>query len=226
MAEAVRQVKQASPAEFRDAVRLLPSDKRLIVAIAGSPGAGKSTFADWLADELNADRPGAAAVLPMDGFHFDDLVLNVRGHRPRKGAPHTFDTGGLAATLRRLAADDGGEIAVPVFDRSIEIARAGARIIGPRIRTVVVEGNYLLLDHPDWAPLRAHFDLTAMLDVPEETLRQRLTERWAGFGFSGEALEAKLAGNDLINMRIVLEQSLAPDIRVTFGQPAAGRMAD
>lgn len=199
-------------ADFAEAVRKLPGDRRRIVAVSGAPGSGKSTFADWLAEELCRDGEGSAAVLPMDGFHFDDLVLNARGHRARKGAPHTFDTGGLAATLARLSADDGCEVAVPVFDRAIEIARAGARIIGPRIRTVVIEGNYLLLDDPAWTPLRRFFDLTAMLDVPEETLRRRLTERWVGFGFSGDALEAKLSGNDLINMRIVLEKSVAPDM--------------
>ena len=199
---------------FLDEVLSLPSDRRVVVAIAGSPGAGKSTVAEWLAEAVNAVRPGTAAVLPMDGYHFDDLVLNARGHRPRKGAPHTFDTGGLATTLSRLAADDGSEIAVPVFDRAIEIARAGARIIGPEIRTIIVEGNYLLLDDPNWAPLRRHFDLSAMLDVAEETLRQRLTDRWTGFGFTLEALEEKLSGNDLPNMRTVLENSVAPDRRI------------
>ncbi len=200
--------------EFLHRVLGLAGDRRVIVAIAGSPGSGKSTLADWLVGELDVQRPGTAAVLPMDGFHFDDLVLNARGHRPRKGAPHTFDTGGLASTLARLAADDGTEIAVPVFDRAIEIARAGARIIGPTIRTVVVEGNYLLLDDPAWAPLRRHFDLTAMLDVPEEILRRRLTERWLGFGYDPQALETKLSGNDLPNMRTVLANSVRPDLRI------------
>ncbi len=202
-------------ADFAAAVRALPRDRRRIVAVAGAPGSGKSTFADRLAEELGRGNAPDVAVLPMDGFHFDDLVLNARGHRPRKGAPHTFDTGGLAATLARLSADDGSEVAVPVFDRAIEIARAGARIIGPQIRTVVVEGNYLLLDDTAWAPLRRFFDLTAMLDVPEETLRRRLTERWVGFGYAGDALEAKLSGNDMINVRTVLEKSVEPDMWIT-----------
>ena len=127
----------------------------------------------------------------MDGFHFDDIVLNARGHRPRKGAPHTFDVDGLAATLARLAADDGREVAVPVFDRSIEIARAGARIIGPATRLVVVEGNYLLLDDPAWARLRGHFDATVMLAVPMPVVEARLRRplgrlRARGRGFPGE----------------------------------------
>jgi len=206
--------RQASPEEFLATVLELPADRRRIVAIVGAPGAGKSTFADWLCEAVNERRPGTAAVLPMDGFHFDDMVLEARGHRPRKGAPHTFDTGGLAALLKRLSENHEGEIAVPVFDRAIEIARAGARIIGPEIRTVIFEGNYLLLDDPAWAPLRAYFDLSAMLAVPQEELRRRLTERWIGYGLSGEALTAKLDGNDLLNMKTVLERSVPPDVQI------------
>ena len=199
---------------FVEAVLALPQDRRRIVAVAGSPGSGKSPFADWLCDELQRHRPGEVAVLPMDGFHYDDLILNARGHRPRKGAPHTFDTGGLKIMLDRLARDVEDEVAVPVFDRSIEIARAGARIISRGVRTIIFEGNYLLLDDPRWAPLRGAFDLSAILDVPEAELRRRLTERWTGYGLSGETLSDKLEGNDFPNMRLVLEKSVAPDLRI------------
>ena len=33
----------------------------------------------------------SAAVVPMDGFHYDDAVLTAKGLRQRKGAPETFD---------------------------------------------------------------------------------------------------------------------------------------
>ncbi|MBP7000898.1 nucleoside/nucleotide kinase family protein [Amaricoccus sp.] len=186
---------------------------RRIVGVAGAPGSGKSTFAEALAAALEA-RGVAAAVLPMDGFHFDDMVLNARGHRPRKGAPHTFDVDGLAALLGRLAADDGREVAVPVFDRAIEIARAGARIIGPEVRLVVVEGNYLLLDDPAWARLRDAFDATVFLDVPEPALETRLQARWTGYALTPDEIVAKLEGNDLPNARLVARSSAPADFVV------------
>lgn len=187
---------------------------RRIVAVAGPPGAGKSTFAGRLREALDAPAPGRAALLAMDGFHYDDRVLEARGDRPRKGAPHTFDIDGLGAMLARLKADDGREIAVPVFDRSIEIARAGAAIIPAGARIVVVEGNYLLLDDPAWAPLRAFFDLTVMLQVPRAVLVERLSARWQGYGMSEAAIVEKLDGNDLPNVDRVLTGCVAADFRV------------
>ncbi|WP_179402289.1 nucleoside triphosphate hydrolase [Burkholderia guangdongensis] len=186
---------------------------RRIVAIAGPPGAGKSTFVEPLCAQLNGDAHGFAHLLAMDGFHYDDRVLDARGWRARKGAPHTFDVGGLAAMLDRLRADDGSEIAVPVFDRSIEIARAGADIVPASARLIVVEGNYLLLDDPAWAPLRARFDVTVMLDVPRDVLVERLTARWRGYGMDGAALREKMEGNDLPNVDLVLSHCVPADFR-------------
>ena len=192
---------------------LLAADrgKRLLVAIAGPPGVGKSTTCERLVDRLNAAVPGLAGLLPMDGYHFDDAVLHERGHRPRKGAPHTFDLGGLAAMIRRLKADDGSDIAVPVFDRSIEIARAGGRIISGATKIIVVEGNYLLLDAPGWRDLKPLFDITVTLKADEAVLEARLTERWQGFGLEGQDMITKMEGNDLPNMRLVLRESLPSD---------------
>lgn len=187
-------------------------DTRRLVAIAGAPGAGKSTFAEVLQERLAPRLP--CEILPMDGFHYDDLVLNARGQRPRKGAPHTFDVAGFATALARLAADDGAEVAVPVFDRAIEIARAGARVIGPAARLILVEGNYLLLDDPAWRPLRGHFDLTVFLEVPEPILEARLRARWNGFGLTPEAIGAKLEQNDLPNARLVARSSCAADVTI------------
>ena len=189
-------------------------DRRLVVAIAGPPGSGKSTFVEHLRQSLNAASPGVADILAMDGYHYDDAILAARGDRPRKGAPHTFDVDGFAAMLDRIRKDDGRPIAVPVFDRDLEIARACARIVEPTARIILVEGNYLLLDDPAWAPLRQRFDVTIMLAVPQAILVERLTARWTGYGLEGAAMTTKMEGNDLPNMGLVLEMSVAADFEV------------
>lgn len=184
---------------------------RLIVAIAGAPGSGKSTAAERLAEKLNAGHPGLAAVMPMDGYHYDDLHLVPAGLRPRKGAPDTFDVGGLRSTLSRLRANDEAFVAIPVFDRDIEIARAGARMIPRDVPVLIVEGNYLLLNRAPWDSLRPLLDLTVMIPVPEDVLRARLRERWVGYNLTPEQIDWKLDGNDLPNGRVVADESVAPD---------------
>ena len=112
-------------------VRQRGQSERSLTAIAGAPGSGKSTLAEAVVARLNEEAPDSAAVLPMDGYHFDDRVLVSRGLRPRKGAPDTFDVAGFYHMLHRLKRNEEPEIAVPVFDRDLEIARAGARLIPP-----------------------------------------------------------------------------------------------
>lgn len=185
---------------------------RRIVAIAGAPGAGKSTLAEALVDDLNARAPGSTALFPMDGFHFDDLHLVPAGLRPRKGAPETFDVAGYAHALRRLRAADEPYVAVPVFDRTLEIARAGARLIPAEARIVVTEGNYLLLDRAPWSDLAPLFDLTVFLAVPEAELERRLIARWTGLGLAEAEARAKALGNDIPNARLVAGSSRPADI--------------
>ena len=190
-------------------IRARGADRRSITAIAGPPGAGKSTLADHVVELINRAGPGSAAVMPMDGYHYDDMVLVPRGLRPRKGAPETFDVAGFRHMLMRLRANEEDEIAVPVFDRSIEIARAGARIIPRTVRHIVVEGNYILLDRGDWKSLHPYYDTTVMIDVPEEELTRRLKDRWKDL--SGAELDFKLNGNDLPNGRLVKAESITPE---------------
>ncbi|MBL9047239.1 MAG: nucleoside triphosphate hydrolase [Tabrizicola sp.] len=181
---------------------------RFIAALAGPPGAGKSTLAADLVVRLGP----AAKVVPMDGFHYDDAILIARNQRHRKGAPETFDVPGFAHLLARLRTED--EVAIPIFDRSLELSRGSADIIGPDQRILVVEGNYLLLDALPWTGLDRHFDLTVMIDVPEAELNRRLLARWAHFGKTPKEARAWIDGNDLPNIRRVTRESRAADVTV------------
>jgi pantothenate kinase len=190
---------------------------RVICALAGAPGSGKSTLAEMLVSRLNDGQPGRAALLPMDGYHYDDLYLVPAGLRPTKGAPDTFDVGGLAQTLKRLRARDEDFVAVPVFDRDLEIARAGARLIAAETPVIVAEGNYLLLDRAPWATLRPLYDVAVLIDVPEAVLRDRLRRRWEGYGLTEDEIAWKLDGNDLPNGRVVTAESGSADYRLANG---------
>ncbi len=92
---------------------------------------------------------------------------------------------------------------MPVFDRTLDLARAGARVISPAHRVVLVEGNYLLLDQPPWDALAPHFDRTLFLSVDRAELRRRLVDRWLALGLDPAAATARAEGNDLPNAEVV-----------------------
>ena len=183
---------------------------RFLTALAGPPGSGKSTLAAELVAALGA---GAKAV-PMDGFHYDDAVLVARGARDRKGAPDTFDAHGFLHLLRRLRTED--EVAIPLFDRTLEISRAGADIVGRDDRLLVIEGNYLLLNEEPWPQVAPLVDLTVWIDVPEDELDRRLVARWAHYGKTPTEARAWIDGNDLPNIRRVTQGSRAADVVVRW----------
>lgn len=186
--------------------------ERYMVAIAGPPASGKSTTAHELQKALAAAGE-SAVVVPMDGFHFDDAILDARGHRPRKGAPFTFDVAGFAHLLQRIRAREP-EIAIPVFDRSMELSRAAADVVSADTRFILVEGNYLLLDEAPWTSLRPLFDLTIFIDVPHEELRGRLIQRWLDQGFDMDYARNWIATNDDLNIVHVLAHRAPADIVV------------
>lgn len=184
---------------------------RFVVALAGPPGAGKSTVAERLVKALN-QRSEIAALLPMDGFHLDNIVLEARGLTHRKGAPETFDAQGYVSLLQRVRAVPAAEIAVPLFDRMLDLARAGGAIVAPHHRIIVTEGNYLLVDRFPWADLSSQFDLTIWLDVDDDTLQERLIRRWLHHGLSREAAISRALDNDMQNVSWVKRLSGPADI--------------
>lgn len=184
--------------------------RRFLIAIAGPPGAGKSTMADNVASALKA-KGESASVLPMDGFHMDNAILIERGLLARKGIPETFDVRGFLDIVKAVRPADQ-EVLVPVFDRSRELAIASARPIDPQDRFIIIEGNYLLFTQGKWAELDGIFDYTIMLAPPMEVLEERLWDRWRGYKLTEEEASAKVYGNDLPNGRLILENRRPADM--------------
>ncbi|GAA0582907.1 nucleoside/nucleotide kinase family protein [Halomonas salifodinae] len=183
---------------------------RFLVALAGPPGAGKSYCSERLCAAIDAELPGQAVVVPMDGYHFDNTVLGET-QLPIKGAPHTFDAEGLGVDLERIRRHDA-TVAVPIFDRPLDLARAGGRLVTPAHRFVIVEGNYLLLDQGPWRALHGLFDLRVMLEVDDATLERRLVERWLTMGQDEAGARLKARDKDMLNARLVKTLSIPPDL--------------
>lgn len=185
---------------------------RVLVAISGPPASGKTTLAEELARRLNAQKC-ETAVVPQDGFHLDNGVLQARGDLARKGAPHTFDGAGFVHLIRRLK--ERADVAVPVFDRTRDLAIAGARIIPASAEVIIVEGNYLLYDDAPWFNLAPLWTLSVCLDVPMADLRARLIQRWLSHGLSSTAATHRAMSNDIPNAQSVLDRALPATFTLT-----------
>ena len=185
---------------------------RVLVGIAGSPGAGKSTVGAALVERLGS----SAVLLPMDGFHLPQAELVRLGRRERMGAPDTFDVDGFVATLEAVGAVgaassngySGVTVLAPAFDREIEEPVPDAIAITPEFSTVVVEGNYLLHDGAvegagGWERVEPLLDMTVFVEVDHDVRVERLIARHIAYGKSPEDARAWVLGSDEANARLI-----------------------
>jgi pantothenate kinase len=186
--------------------------KRYIVAIAGPPGAGKSTFAQALLLLLK-EKSIQAKIISMDGFHLDNSILVDRNLLDRKGAPATFDTAGFIHLMNRLSNFED-DVVIPEFDRNKDLSIAGSSIISTKDKVLIVEGNYLLIEEEPWTKLKKTWDQTIFINPGIDTLEQRLLNRWLRYGLDTQDAKKRTLSNDLPNARYVLEKSSDSDIQI------------
>lgn len=186
---------------------------RLLIAIAGPPASGKSTLASHV--QRGFQQYGTdCGLVPMDGFHFDNALLERRGLLGRKGAPETFNVEGFTSIVEQLKT--GGEVSVPHFNRSLDRVEHSAEIITASQRYVVVEGNYLFLKDEAWRPLLDMWSLGVFVKPSLGLMVSRLRQRWLENDMSEEEAEIRIQTNDLPNARYVLENSDFEDALIVF----------
>lgn len=201
-----------------DRVRsMLGGGERVLLGIAGSPGAGKTTLAERLVAAVEADGRFRAAHVPMDGFHLADVALEELGRRDRKGAIDTFDGWGYRSLLRRLRDRADEPVYAPGFERVLEQPIAASIAVGPEVDLVVSEGNYLLVDEAPWRDAADLFDEVWFADAPEDLLRSRLIARHVAFGKEPAAAEAWVDAVDLPNAALIAPTRARADAVVATG---------
>jgi pantothenate kinase len=186
---------------------------RLIVAIAGAPGSGKSTLANEVARRLNQQKC-KTIVVPMDGFHLDNAVLDAKGLIHTKGAPDTFDVKGFTRLIKSLKNED--EVFFPRFDRARDLSIAGAINVETNNSVVIVEGNYVMFDAPFWRDLAPLWDVTVRINVPLPELRARLIQRWLSLNHSRTAATRRAESNDIPNAQAVIDLALPCDVSLSM----------
>lgn len=192
----------ATPGEPVPSPPLTPQH-RVLIGIAGSPGAGKSTLARAVVDALTERGLVEAAYLPMDGFHLANATLDRLGRRARKGAIDTFDGWGFVALLERLRTETGHTVYAPSFERELDEPVAAEIVIEASARVVIVEGNYLLCDEEPWGRVRGLLDETWFCDAPEPERMARLVARHIAGGRTRDEAEAYARDIDGANARII-----------------------
>ena len=208
-------------------VRLLGASQRtpVVIGVVGAPGAGKTTLVENLVSELNNDVADPErqeyAHVPMDGFHLSDQELTRLGLLSRKGAPETFDVHGYAAMLHRLRTRRESVVYAPGFERTIEQPIAGVIPVYPSATTILTEGNYLLLDRPEWREVRKQCNEIWYCEQDNDLRIQRLIQRHIQFGKSPAEAEDWVHTVDEKNARLIQSTRANADLVITLEEITA-----
>ncbi len=177
---------------------------RYFLGITGCPAAGKSMLARKLTDEINLRTGGdLAVVVPMDGFHLPNSMLEKRGLTKVKGAPETFDADSFVELINRLHEFPDQRIMCPAYDRKIHDPVENSITIQPGNRLIIVEGNYLLLNRSPWNIIRTKMNEIWYVDTPLKIVKERLLSRHIAGKANIDEAERKVASVDLPNAELI-----------------------
>ncbi len=194
--------------------------RRILVLLAAPPGAGKSTLLSFLKylSETNEDL-SPITTIGMDGFHrYQDYLTSHKIQRDGKsysmvqvkGCPETFDLDLLIDRIKRVS--NGEKCGWPDYNRMTHNPQEDAIYVDGDI--VLLEGNYLLLNHPGWSDIKSFADLTISVSADEDMLRGRLLDRKIKSGNTPEKAAEFVDFSDMHNVRICLNDSVKADINL------------
>jgi pantothenate kinase len=208
----VRTAALAVPELVDRARRLAERGEPRILGITGAPGAGKSTLARTVVDELG---PRRSVLVPMDGFHLSNATLRAYGRRDRKGAWDTFDADGYVHLLRRLRDRTDEVVHAPDFDREVDESIGSAIPVHRDVPLVVTEGNYLLSAEGSWTEVAVLLDESWYLELDEPTRLARLVRRHERHGMTHQQAVDWAGGTDQANAVLVARGRERADLVVT-----------
>ncbi|RAK96767.1 phosphoribulokinase/uridine kinase family protein [Aspergillus ibericus CBS 121593] len=205
--------------------------KRLLVAIAGIPGSGKTTTASAVAQHLRSEfHPNQTALVSMDGFHLSRATLDSLPNREeayiRRGAPWTFDAARFVAFVQQLrqwadatplsseGTSDPAVIYAPSFDHEAKDPVENGIAITSEASIIILEGNYLLLNEEHWRDVSQLVDYRIFVDADVQEARERVARRHVVAGIE-KTLEdgfRRVDSNDYLNALHIQEKLITPDL--------------
>ncbi len=205
---------------------------RLIAALAGVPGAGKSTVGAILQHVAGVLwGPGRFVLVAMDGWHLPNAVLDQRttrsvdgrtiSLRQRKGGPESYDVPALAEALGRLRRGDA-VCRLPAYSRALHDPVAEAVEVPVSTRIVLVEGNFLLSVDSPWDAVSRLLDVRCFLVADPNEARRRVLARHVRGGSREEQAVAKYETNDRLNTDAVLATRCQAEVIIRTDGPDMG----
>ena len=192
---------------------------RLLTAIIGAPGSGKSSLAAILAELINEmSSSEIAIVVGLDGWHYPNEYLDshffIQGEekfslRKIKGAPESFDAITAINCLKHIK--QGGEVTYPIYSRTLHNPIPNAGQMLPQHKIILCEGNYWLLNEPVWRDGIPLFDMRILIQIEPSSLIPALRSRHFNGGKSQEEVERQIEV-DLQNGQRIIHNSAAVDI--------------
>lgn len=201
----------------------IPSDQRLLIGLAGSPGSGKSTISKHIVDKINKlNGSEVAIVVTQDGFHYYRSELEKFPNRDeafkRRGAPFTFNSKLFLKLIRLLRESINKDVIItaPDFDHKVKDPKTQAIKIKPIHRIVIIEGNYVLLKDSNWKDIGSLVDERWKIHVEPKIARDRIVKRHLQSGVANTVEEAiqRCDNNDMINAEYIRLNSCVPDLLI------------
>lgn len=195
------------------------NSRRLIISVAGIPGAGKSTVTRMLCENLNKKlNRQLAAVIPQDGFHYyREELMGMKGYlniMKRRGAPFTFNSTRLLQLLQEVKQNVNDTIYVPEFNHELKDPTEDSIVISPQIEIIILEGNYVHLNDVGWKEIQFLTDEKWFVSADFDTIKKRLAKRHIQAGICATMNESiqRVESNDLVNATYIIDHSVEPDI--------------
>ncbi|ORX35107.1 P-loop containing nucleoside triphosphate hydrolase protein [Kockovaella imperatae] len=206
---------------FRD------SPRRLLVAVAGPPGCGKSTVVGPLCAMLNLEletsgasledgRRVRCATVSLDGWHYPRVTLDKMPDPTlahwRRGAPFTYDRLSYLDFLKGLRSSGGSKIAYKTFNHATKDPEPGLVPIDETALIILIEGLYTAFDRPGWRECAEMMDRRVWIEVDPAVSRERVIRRNLAAGVSIDLLSAidRVDASDMLNDQEVRNHRLAP----------------
>ncbi|HCB92947.1 MAG TPA: nucleoside/nucleotide kinase family protein [Selenomonas sp.] len=153
--------------------------RRILVYLAGPPGAGKSTLALWL-EKLSLISEGLAPVqaVGIGGFRYPREYLE--SHFVERGGerlalihfkedPEAFDVGRLCGKLQEVTKRD---VRWPIYDKALKDIVEEVTTIRKKI--LLIEGDWMLLREDGWQEVRRYCDYSLRIIADTKDIREGL----------------------------------------------------